>query len=174
MAKFDSFFDTLIKHEGGYVNDPLDRGGATNWGITLAVWIRRGYDKNGDGLINEKDVKLITKEDAFKIAKSQYWDAVRADEIHNQSIAEFIFDWGYNSGPGTAIKRVQKVLKLKQDGVIGPKTITAINSADQEVLFNNLKKEREVFFRGIVKKNPSQNRFLKGWLNRNNSFNFKK
>lgn len=174
MAKFDSFFDTLIKHEGGYVNDPLDRGGATNWGVTLAVWVRNGYDKNGDGLIDAKDIQLLTKQDAFNVAKKLYWDAVKADEFVNQSVAEFVFDWGYNSGPKTAIKKVQQIVGVKADGAIGPKTIAAINGANQEELFNKLKASREAFFRAIVAKNPSQQKFLKGWLNRNNSFNFRK
>lgn len=172
MADFKPFFDTLMKHEGGYVNDPKDKGGATKFGVTLATWIANGYDKNGDGKIDKEDVKLLDKADAYDIAKKLYWDAVRGDEIKNQSIAEFIFDWGYNSGPKTAIKKVQDVLDLTQDGVIGPKTLGAINSANQEELFEKLQERRKLFFISIVAANPSQEKFLKGWLIRNNSFKF--
>jgi len=172
MASFKKYFPTLIKHEGGYVNDPNDRGGATNLGVTLGVWIQNGYDKDRDGDIDKDDVKLINLCDAEEIAKKLYWDPIKGDSINNQSIAEFIFDWGYNSGTKTAIKKVQQVLGVVADGIIGPKTIAAINNANQRELFDKLKKRREEFFRAIVRSNPSQSKFLKGWLNRNNSFKF--
>lgn len=173
MANFSKYFDTLIKHEGGYVNDPDDSGGPTKWGVTLATWIANGHDKNGDGVIDKEDVKLLTKEDAYGIAKRLYWNPIGGDHINNQSIAEFIFDWGYNSGTKTAIKQVQGLLSLTQDGIVGPKTLGAINNADQKELFENLQAHREQFFRNIVKRKPSQNKFLKGWLVRNNSFKYR-
>ena len=70
MANFDLYFPTLLKHEGGYVNDPKDKGGATNLGVTLKVWIANGWDKNNDGLINYKDIQLLTPVDAKYIAKT--------------------------------------------------------------------------------------------------------
>lgn len=173
MADFSLYFDKLLLHEGGYVDDPLDKGGATKYGVTIAVWKQYGYDKNGDEIIDKEDVKLISKEDAFNIAKKLYWDAVKGDQINNQSIAEFIFDWGYNSGPKTAIKHTQQVLGVTVDGLIGPKTLKAINESPQEELFNKLKAKRKLFFEAVVANNPSQKKFLKGWLNRNNSFTFR-
>lgn len=172
MAKFELYFDTLIKHEGGYVDDPLDAGGATKYGITLNVWKKRGYDKNKDGKIDKEDVKLLTKEDALKIAKEDYWDPIKGDDINNQSIAEFIFDWGYNSGIKTAIKKVQEIVGVPVDGIVGPVTLKAINQYPPKELFNKLKKSRENFYLAIVRNRPSQKKFLKGWLNRNNSFKF--
>lgn len=173
MADFNKYFDVLIKHEGGYVNDKDDSGGATKWGVTIHTWIANGYDKNGDGVINSEDVKLITKEDAYKIAKTLYWNPIGGDKINNQSIAEFIFDWGYNSGTKTAIKQVQGILSLDKDGIVGPKTLSAINSSNQKELFDKLQAKREQFFRNIVARKPSQIKFLKGWLIRNKSFKFK-
>lgn len=172
MANFKKYFPTLIKHEGGYVNDPNDKGGATNLGITLAVWVANGYDKDRDGDIDKDDVRLINQEDAYFIAKKLYWDPVKGDLINNQVIAEFIFDWAYNSGTKNVIRKVQQLIGVKDDGIIGPRTIAAINSANQKELFDRLKARRESFYRAIVRKNPSQQKFLKGWLNRNNSFKF--
>lgn len=172
MADFKKYFSTLIGHEGGYSDHPYDKGGPTKYGVTLGVWIKSGYDKDGDGDIDKDDVKLLTLDDAYNIAKKNYWDSVRGDQINNQSIAEFIFDWGYNSGAKTAIKKTQEVLGVVMDGEMGPNTLLHINSSPQEDLFNRLKARREKFFRSIADNDPTQLKFLSGWLNRNNSFKF--
>ena len=161
-----------MEHEGGYTDDPKDKGGATKFGVTLSTWIANGYDKDGDGDIDKQDIKVLDKADAYDIAKKLYWDKIMGDKIKDQSVAEFIFDWGYNSGPQTAIKKVQEILAIKIDGIIGPQTLKFINDADPKALFNKLKARREDFFRNIVHNDPSQEKFLRGWLNRNNSFTF--
>lgn len=173
MANFDLYFPTLLKHEGGYVNDPKDKGGATNLGVTLKVWVANGWDKNNDGLINYKDIQLLTPADAKYIAKTLYWDKIAGDLIKSQSIAEFIFDWAYNSGPVTAAKKLQRVIGVDDDGKIGNNTLKKLNSLPAKEVFEKLKLNRAAFFHAIVKNNPSQAKFLKGWLNRNNSFIFK-
>lgn len=173
MANFNLYFKQLLNYEGGYTDNPSDKGGPTKYGITIYDWMKKGYDKNDDGKIDKEDVKLISEEDAFKIAKSKYWDVIKGDSINSQSIAELIFDWGYMSGPSVPIKKVQRVLGLTVDGVIGPKTMATINIHPPESLFNLIKMSREKFFRDIVDGNPSQKVFLKGWIARNDSFKFK-
>lgn len=175
MANFNLFFDKLLLHEGGFVNNKNDKGGATNLGVTIATWQAQGYDKDGNGTIDVNDLKKINKEDARYIAKKLYWDKVLGDKINNQSIAEFIFDWAYNSGPKTAILKLQHILgpTVSNDGVIGNQTINALNSGNQEVIFNKLFESRKNFFHAIVRANPKNKVFLKGWLNRLNSFKYK-
>ena len=173
MADFNLYFPTLLKLEGGLVNDPLDKGGLTKYGITLKEWIRAGYDKDGDGKIGPSDLKAITPEDAKPFYKKNYWDLVSGDKIDSQSIAEFICDWGVNSGTITAIKKMQEVIKIASDGIIGTNTLKLLNTGDKQFIFNNLKSRREQFYRNIVNANPSQEKFLEGWLARNNSFKFK-
>lgn len=174
MANFSKFFPILMKHEGGskFTNIPGDKGGATKWGIILDTWIKCGADKDCDGDIDVNDLKLSTEQDAMEVSKKIYWDKIKGDCIYSQSIAEFIFDWAYNSGVQTAAKKVQQLLGLQADGVIGDKTVKAINDANPKELFTKLKNRREEFYKAIVANNPSQAKFLKGWLNRNNSFNF--
>lgn len=173
MANFSLYFPKLLVHEGGYVDHPLDKGGATNLGVTLKVWIANGHDVDGDKDIDKEDLKKITKKDAEKIAKKLYWDKIAGDQINSQSLAEFIFDWAYNSGPVTAIKKVQESLKLREDGVMGPVTLAAINSSNAKCLFDVLKIRREKFYKDIVVANPSQKIFLNGWMKRLESFTFK-
>ena len=175
MASFKEYFPKLLKWEGvGYENVPGDNGGPTNTGIILSEWIAKGYDKNGDGIVNVEDLKLITVEDAEKISKSHYWDKLKCDQIKNQSIAEFIADFAFNCGTGTAARKTQKALGIKEDGIFGNQTLSAIDKADQENLFNKLKQLRTDYYLAIVNNNPSQKKFIKGWLNRTNSFKFVK
>jgi lysozyme family protein len=160
----------IAKWEGGYVNDPVDKGGATNMGITLDTWKHVGYDKNGDGKINETDIKLLNKDD-FKAVLRKYWDKWRADEIKNQSIANILVDWYWGSGKwGIVIP--QRILGVIADGVVGAKTIQALNNTNQEILFDKIYQARVKFLMDIVKNNPSQKRFLKGWLNRLADFKY--
>jgi len=173
MAKFEEFAGKVLQLEGGYVNHPLDRGGPTKYGVILSVWREHGHDKDGDGDIDAEDIKKLTEEDAKFIAKKIFWDYFRADFILNQSVAEFIVDWGYNSGRTTVAKIVQRLLKVVQDGVVGIQTLTAINVAVQEQFFNILKAERKAFLDNIITRRPEQKVFYKGWINRVNSFQFK-
>ena len=90
---------------------------------------------------------------------------MEADEIESQSIANIVVDWVWGSGkPG--ITRVQKILGVKQDGIVGPKTLAAINSCSPLPLFGMIKAERKRYIDEICRKRPANNKFKKGWLNR--------
>ena len=173
MANVNDLAPFILKWEGGFVNDPKDRGGATNMGVTLNTWKSVGYDKNGDKKIDAQDLKLLTQDDVIKkVLKPYYWDKWRADEINNQSIANILVDWVWASGK-YGITKVQAMLNLKSDGVVGNKTLSAINDyPNQRQLFQRIKNERLAFIDRIVKNNPSQRRFMKGWKNRVNAFKY--
>lgn len=172
MAKFENFAGKLLHLEGGFVNNPKDKGGPTKFGVILDTWKTYGYDKNRDGIINIDDLKVISIEDAKNIAKKIFWDYFKADEIKNQSIAELIADWGYNSGRTTVARRVQRILKLTVDGIFGEETIKAVNKANQQKLFEAIKADRKAFIEALVRMEPEQKVFYKGWMNRINSFFF--
>lgn len=174
MAKIEILAPWILSWEGGYNKVKGDRGGATNKGVTLETWRKYGYDKNGDRVINERDVMLITEKDATeRILKPVYWDKWRADEIQSQAIANLLVDWYWNSGV-YGIRIPQYVLGVKVDGCVGPKTIAAINShPDQRALFVRLWKERKEYFQRLGAK-PTQKKFLAGWLNRLNSMGWDK
>jgi len=174
MAKFEDFAGKLLQLEGGYVNHPLDKGGPTKYGVILSIWKEYGHDMDGDGDIDADDIKLLTEEDAKYVAKKLFWDYFQADRINNLSVAEFIVDWGYNSGRKTVAKKVQQLLAQPDDGIVGEKTLRAINDADPLLLFNSLKTSRIVFLNNIIKRSPNQIVFYRGWMNRVNSFQFQK
>lgn len=173
MANFDVYFPILLGLEGGWSEDPDDRGGATKYGVTLQEWINEGYDKDGDGDVDKQDLKIISTADASNIAKKLYWDKVRGDEINSQTIAEFVADWAYNSGVKTSVKHLQSALDIKEDGVMGPITLKSTNMANPSSLFGLLLASRERFYRAIVSRDGTQEKFLKGWLSRLKQFKFK-
>lgn len=170
MADISKLAPIILKWEGGFVNDPVDKGGATNMGITIATWRKVGYDKDGDVDIDVQDMKLLDKKDFERVLRI-YWDRWKADKINNQSLANILVDWVWGSG-AWGIKIPQRILNVAQDGIVGKGTLAAVNSADPQKLFNQLYAARINFLDGIVVRNPSQKRFIKGWKNRLADFKF--
>ena len=166
MADKNKLIPIIKKWEGGYSDNPNDRGGATNSGVTLAVY-QSVYGKSK----TKNDLKKMTNEQWNYIFTKLYWNKWKADEIKNQSIANILVDWVWMSGTGT-IKKIQSLFGLTADGIVGNKTISYINSHDQEVVFNKIWNRRKSFYESLVKNNPSQKVFLKGWMNRLNTYTY--
>lgn len=169
MANIDNLAPFILRWEGGFVNDPVDKGGATNMGVTIGTWRSVGYDKDGDGDIDVDDLHLLDKEDVIeRVLRPHYWNRWRADEILNQSVANILVDWVWASGTH-GIKRPQRILGVTADGIVGPKTLAAVNSMDPMELHFRIKNDRIKFIDEICQRDPSQERFRKGWLNRINA-----
>ncbi|UPG88356.1 N-acetylmuramidase [Luteibacter aegosomaticola] len=175
MADFNSFFPTLLKHEGGFVNDPADPGGATNKGVTLKT-----FQLFAKSLLNIEptldNLKALTDEQAGKIYKKQYWDAIHGDAIALQPLANIVFDFQVNAG-GNASRLLQRVLNqlgatppLREDGVVGAGTLAALAKADAKAVYARYKQGRKDYYTNLVNQRPALAKFLKGWLNRVDSF----
>ena len=166
MAEFKEYAPKLMELEGGFVDHPDDRGKATNMGVTIDTYKRYcGEEKTVKDLLN------MSYGTWCNIMKDLYWDKCLADKIDNQAVAEITVDWCVNSGL-QGLRKVQEIAGVKPDGIAGPKTLAAINDANQQELFDRIKSARTLFYENIVKKNPSQRVFLKGWLNRLKKFKF--
>jgi len=165
MADFNKYFPKLLAYEGGYAGN-IDGAICTNLGITLATWKQYGHDLNGDWIIDCEDIKLLTPKLVSFVYKLKFWDKWKADQIENQSIAELLVDWEVNSGvPGIEIP--QGILGVVQDGIVGNKTISAINDYPlQHELFQKIWDAHENFYTSLVNRKPTNQKFLQGWLNR--------
>jgi len=141
------------KWEGGYVNDPSDQGGETKYGISKKA--------NPD-----VDISSLTEQSAKDIRRFNYWDANKLDELPPE-IATAVYDFAINSGGSRAVKKLQKVIGSKEDGIIGPKTIAKLENSDSKAILKKYLNERETFLKGISTKKDNK-KFLRGWLNRVN------
>lgn len=150
-----------------YCNNPNDKGGPTFAGITLSTY-RQYYGRH----MSIEDLKHMAYHEWRAIFKTGYWDVMQADKIENQSIADLCVDWLVNSGVGK-VRNIQRVLGVQADGVVGPKTLAAINDTPCPMcLHTKIKEARETYYRQIVTSDRSQSVFLMGWLNRLGLFNF--
>lgn len=160
----------LLEHEGGYSNQILDPGGKTNFGITQAE-LSRVWQK----LNLPPDVKNLSEEDVEKYYKIEWWDKYHLEAINSYLIAAKIFDLIVNMGSHQGIKIAQQACNycgqdLVEDGVLGSKTIAAINElsyhkSDKELMQEIIYYQTE-FYLDLVDKNPDLDIFLQGWLNR--------
>lgn len=154
------FIDLILESEGGYVNDPLDRGGATKYGITqktLNAWTVAKKLKP----IKARDLPLST---ARTIYMEWYLNPCLCA---NLAVTLLIFDWGVNSGVMTAIMGLQKILGVKQDGIIGPRTNQAIMEyAPREMLLTRIVNKRHEYYANIIGKDKAQATFAIGWASR--------
>jgi len=140
-------------------------------GVTLDTWKKVGYDKDGDGDIDADDIRQLSKQDAIAVLRLNYWNRWKADQITNQSISEILVDWLWGSGKwGIVIP--QRILKVLDDGIVGPATLYAVNSANQSGLHAAIFQARGRFILDLVKSHPEQKKFLDGWVNRLNQFRF--
>lgn len=168
MADARKLMPFILQWEGGFVNDPIDRGGATNKGVTIGT-----FQSFYPGATVE-NLKRITDDQWLNIFRSGYWNPWQADQIKNQSVANIVVDWAWASGARTAIRKVQELLGVTVDGLVGKETLSAINGQDAEELFDRIKVARYDFVDAIVKRDPSQKRFINGWKNRIKSLKYEK
>ena len=162
MADFLPAFDRMIRNEGGYRLTDIkgDRGGQTYAGIARNRWSAwAGWTYIDRGQIPPTDL-------VREFYRSKFWDAVHGDDLVHQGIAESLFDFAVNAGDKTAIKLAQIVAGVAPDGVVGPKTIAALNALEVDYFRPHFALAKLARYRDIVTKDRSQGRFLLGWLNR--------
>jgi lysozyme family protein len=157
---FDASFARIIKSEGGYVNDPADRGGETNLGVTIDAW--GAYLKRA---IQPGEMKALKQETVKPFYKQMYWDLVKCDDLP-VGVDYAVFDFSVNAGVGRAAKFLQRAVGALDDGAIGPGTLALVAKITPGELLENFAKQKEAFYNSLAEKNPTQKKFLKGWMAR--------
>lgn len=170
MAKVEKLVPFLKRWEGGFVHDSDDLGGATNMGVTMNTYIaycrRKGYP-----VPTVTRLKNLSEKQWTEIVKTMYWDRFKGDAIESQSVANICVDWLWLSG-AVAIKKVQELVGTKADGIVGDKTIAAINLRSALPLFGMIKEVRAMYIDEICRKRPANEKFRKGWMNRLNDLRY--
>lgn len=159
MSGFATALPFVLRMEGGYVNDPVDRGGTTNKGITqrtYSAWLTNQGRPS-------RPVREITDEEVEQIYHLCYWSAAKCDALPWPASAAH-FDAAVNHGVARAARMLQEALGVKVDGIIGPVTLAAAGSADTQQLVNAMLWIRVDFYYRITA--GDQVKFLRGWLRR--------
>jgi lysozyme family protein len=153
LTMFDDIIKVVLKHEGGYVNDPVDPGGETNFGIA-----KRSHP--------DVDIKNLTEEGAKEIYYQDYWMKNRVPQVPDE-LKHIYFDMCVNQGRGRAVKILQqaanaKGANLKVDGGLGPKTISALNGVE----LDRVRAYRIKYYADLVTRKPDLEKFYFGWFRR--------
>lgn len=146
--EFDTAFDRLMGHEGGYVNHPDDPGGETKWGIS-----KRSYPN--------VDIANLTRLDAKKIYQRDYWDKIHAHEMYD-GVAFQGLDFAINSGIETSVRKLQLAVKVADDGYWGPITKAAIAAMSESDVIMRFVAFRLKFWTSL----STWPTFGRGWANR--------
>jgi lysozyme family protein len=157
----DELIDGILEREGGYTEHPSDRGGPTNFGVTAGVlgeWRHLGRQAT------REVVKTLTVDDARIIYQTRYLEPflwVPFEELRIQLV-----DFGVNAGVGTAIKALQHILHVPEDGIAGDRTQRALKEWPWFLTHNALVAARLRHYLGVVARDKTQQPFLPGWLRR--------
>lgn len=158
----EKYISKIIEREGSYVNHPEDKGGATKYGITLKIYAAW----SGEFVTND-DIENLTVEEAYKIYKQEYLIKPGIHNIIDYKLQALMLDAAINHGASQAIKFLQQVLNIEDDGIIGAVTIqTANNFSSMDILRKKYLGKRIVFYGKIINRDYSQVVFIVGWLNR--------
>ena len=153
LISFDEIIEVTLHHEGGYVHDPKDLGGETNFGIA-----KRFYP--------DVDIKNLTEDEAKEIYKKDYWVKNKVEELP-ANLRHIFFDMCVNQGRGRAVKILQKAANAKGadlvvDGGLGPKTIGALSGVE----LDRVRAYRVKYYADLVTRKPDLEKFYFGWFRR--------
>lgn len=158
MADAITAIRLTIQNEGGYVNDPADPGGETNFGIS-----KRSHPN--------VDIKALTVDSAALIYLNEYWNPLYT-QINDQAVANKLFDMTVNMGKMGGVTILQRCLHSSAgwacpvDGLFGTGTLSFVNQTEPNALLNELRAQAAMYYVQIVQSSPSQQKFLLGWLRR--------
>ena len=183
MQSVEQIAEGIIRREGGYVNDPDDPGGATNFGVTVHTMRRLGLDLDGDGDVDASDVRMLDKDRAREIFLKNYFYGPKLDRLPKPLQAS-VFDMNVNAG-AQAVKLLQKLcndiaLTVDVDGKMGPRTIKAAQKAMQmapEHLVDAYGIERRNYYYRLADRRPASRKYARrtkggkgGWIRRAEEF----
>jgi lysozyme family protein len=175
-AKFDAAIRVVLRHEGGWVSDPADLGGETNFGISTLIIQREKLSPEFLGLDPKTAfkpgwLKPLTSTAATKVYWLLFWNKYQYDLIDNVDVATKIFDCGVNCGPSRAHVMAQKAANacgqvIKIDGLLGKDTVKAINAVPGPEFMAAMKTQMQNYYLSIIASRPANAKFKNNWMSR--------
>lgn len=173
----DKMIADILKVEGGYVDDPDDRGGATKHGISLRYAKSIGLDLDGDGDTDSDDIKLVDRVKAAQLYKDDFYFGPKINRLPNKIRAQ-MFDMAVNLGGARSIMILQETLndggatpELREDGIMGGKTLKAVSRYPKSSCLNDdLVTARIKWYIRLARRRPTQKKFIRGWILRAEKF----
>lgn len=168
-AIFDVAIRRVLEHEGHFVDDPQDPGGATKYGISLRYAKEIGLDVDGDGDTDIDDIRKLPLDRAVQVYRTNWWDKY-GYSVFGLTVGGRVFDFAVNMGATPAHKCLQRALRaatgenLVDDGQLGPKTRDAFRLASAEQIRAALRSEAAGHYRMLAAVRPQFQKFLRGWL----------
>lgn len=159
-GNFDTALKEVLHHEGGFVNHPKDPGGMTNLGVTKATyeaWI--GHE------VGEHIMRALTVDKVRALYKARYWDVVRGDDLP-LGLDLCVFDFAVNAGPARAARYLQRLVGAKEDGQLGPKSLSLLQQYVKERGREHAIAAYQEARRGYYKMLSTFPTFGRGWLRR--------
>lgn len=154
--QFTRCVDLIFRHEGGFVDDPADPGGATNMGITIGTLAAVRGTK-----ATREDVQNLTRDEARQIYRAHYWNALNCDSLP-AGIDLVVFDFGVNAGVSRSATLLQQLVHVEADGEIGPITVGAARAIDSDHVITAFSDARMDHYRSL----STWERFKNGWTSR--------
>lgn len=174
MADFNKAYAITMKAEGGYANDPDDKGGETYKGIARKANPNWNGWKTVDMIKATHPVSLnaallsqaALQEQIKAFYQANYWEPNRTGDLLDQQLANQVFDTAVNSGTGTAAKFLQEAVGVTVDRQIGPQTLTAANKGNPKEIYEHFIRLRRQLYENIIAANPAQKKFQASWFSR--------
>jgi len=165
MTRFQPAFEKMLENEGGYQlhHVPGDRGGRTYAGISersFPDWA--GWKILAEKTQDQRALEVLTQ----SLYLNKFWKPIQGNYIKHQQVANSLFDFAVNTGVPRAVRLAQIVVGAHPDGVMGPKTLEALNSTDPHTFQAGFMLAKIDRYRRIAAADPSQRKFLLGWINR--------
>ncbi len=172
MSTFDLAIPVILAHEGGWVSNPADPGGETNYGISTLIIRREGITAEKLGIdpatmFQPGYLKPMKVDAAKAIYKEYFWDKFGYGRLNDQTVATKVFDCSVNCGQRRAHVLAQRACPpLVTDGILGPASVAAINALDPKRFVTQMAEEMKKYYATIIVANPKLKVFEKNWMHR--------
>lgn len=156
LSNFRTCVDLVLEREGGFVDDPRDRGGATKFGITIHTL----REFRGEP-VTEQDVRALKIEEALEIYRSRYWNLLKCDEMP-AGVDLIVFDFGVNAGPTRSTRLLQQIVRAEVDGGVGDQTIGLVRTMPPAEIIEQFSTRKIAFYKEL----KGWETYGDGWTNR--------